>query len=103
MTSVTKDTPREHIQRAINLLTRTTGEAIGVTLTWKGESYLFWPQGFRILQRKSSRNLQSLLSSVHKLGVPSQLKPEDDSEMLDIPTKRNLAKLNVITLRRLVG
>ena len=100
MPRVTKENARQYLQKALDTFSKTTGESIGATFTWKGKLNIIGAQPFDNFAEKHQKEIwQSLITSFHK---PTQPKPELDHEMLALFTKE-FTKLNVFTLRRMVG
>ena len=98
---VTKENARRFLQKSIDLFMKITGESLGATFTWSGKLNIIGAQPFENFVEKHQKEIwQSLISSLHK---PTKPKPEHDRDMMDLITKGKFAKLNVFTLRRMVG
>ena len=88
MPRVTKENALQYLQKALDTFTKTTGESIGATFTWKGKLNIIGAQPFENFAEKHQKEIwQSLITSFHK---PTQPKPELDREMLALFTKHYL-------------
>ena len=94
MPRVTKENARQYLQKVLDTFTKTTGESIGATLIWKGRMNIIGARPFENFAEKHQKEIwQSLTPSVNK---PTQPKPEIDREILNLFSKGNFAKLNVL-------
>ena len=110
MPRVTTSNARQHLQSAIDLFTKVTGEAVGTTFIWNGQMNIIGSQSFKEFVEKHHKEMwHSLISSVHKPEKQSvqsndpATKAEYDCEMLEMLSTQGYPKQNIYTLRRLVG
>ena len=103
MPRVTKANAREHLQSALDVFTKVTGEAVGATFTWNGKMYVIGTNSFKEYAEKNQNKIwNSLISSVHRPSQASPLsKPVNDRDFSELFTKE-YQKLYVSTLRCMV-
>ena len=104
MPRVTKSNARQHLQNALELFSKVTGEAIGATFTWNGQVNVFGAEPFKEFASKHKEVWQALISSVHRSGRVNEplTKPDQDRNDLRLLSEGNFSTLSVPILRKLV-
>ena len=89
MPRITKANARKHLQSALDVFTKVTGEAVGATFTWNGKMNVIGTNSYKEYADKNQNEIwHSLISSVHRPSQASPLsKPENDRDFSELFTK----------------